>query len=166
MMSLPALQAPAPRRLRAFHAQPPEEPPELVSVRLPPAFCACCAARLSKDTSRRAGLASSSSELPPAANPTTAAKASKDRSCTNSAYSPPSPAWPICKASGQGSLGPRQEESGLVLCKGHQRRQMTVHLPRRDSPPCQLSRSPWAIPPQRRCHTAVGWLAGGGSGLL
>lgn len=101
MMSLPALQTPAPRRFSAFHAQPPQEAlPVLVLARMHPARCACCACRADrscKETGRRAGLSLAGGGLAAAAKPATAASASNDRSCTNSAYRPPSPAWPICE---------------------------------------------------------------------
>jgi len=143
MMSLlPPPQAPAPRCLRSRQLQPPSEPlllppPPAPVGAAPPASCIL---RAGRETGRRCsgGLATpvplaasafpaeADAGLPAAAcwaccvKPVALASASKERSCTSSAYSPPSPAWPIYRRRGaRGHLKVRPGEGGDGWVKAH-----------------------------------------------
>jgi hypothetical protein len=68
-----------------------------------PGCCACARLLLwGREAAARAARLTGRWGAVPELKPVAVAMASKERSCTSSAYSPPSPACPICRSSGNG----------------------------------------------------------------
>jgi hypothetical protein len=95
----------------------------------PPApGCCACARRImwGREAAARAARLTGRRGAVPELKPVAAAMASKERSCTSSAYSPPSPACPICRGGGNGGgNGSSQKRrvargcaSGLAVSEG------------------------------------------------